>query len=405
MIINLASGTTTPPTGGTPAPTIDVKVNGSDGPVTLNSSDTYTYTWASTDALACDQTSPVTSGISTNGTSSVFDSSDTTFFPGTSTPVTITVSCSNTVGTSTDSVIINLASGTTTTPTTPTTPSGGGGGGGGGRRNPPATPTPLACPLIQDYMRADLPNNPVEVMKLQAFLKVFEGYDFVTINGVFDQATEDAVNAFQLRYEGDVLTPWGEPGPTGYVYILTLKKVNEIYCQTVYNLTPAQIDEILNYRALRESGDTSIDLPIVGVVDETPPGDNTPQIGDKGQIEQFALAIFSFPETLKDKLQCLYELLVIIIVLYILGATLRDVLYKDTVDNVLKRFLTRWGVNIAGLLVVILTAYLLGEFCLLLPLLILTILSTLWIMLYPKHSSIKASIKSWFLVIKARLKR
>ncbi len=255
-------------------------------------------------------------------------------------------------------------------------------------------------------MRADLPNNPIEVMKLQAFLKVFEGYDFVTINGVFDQATENAVNAFQLKYEADVLTPWSEPGPTGYVYILTLKKVNEIYCQTVYNLTQAQIDEINAYRALRQSGGDGIDLPIVGVIDGVPPEGGEPtQIGSKGQIQQFAAALFSFPETIKDKLQCLYELIVILIVLYILGVIIKDVLYKDTEENVLKRFLARWGVHIVGLLVAIIVAYIIGEFCLLLPLLILAILSTLWVVLYPRHNSIRASVKSWILVIKARLKR
>src|SRR5690606_28151649 len=97
---------------------------------------------------------------------------------------------------------------------------GGGGGGGGG-----STPTPeilgdfTFCPYLSQYMRIGANNDVEQVIRLQAFLKVFEGHDYVTINGVFDQATFQAVSAFQLKYKSDVLTPWGISHSTGYVYI------------------------------------------------------------------------------------------------------------------------------------------------------------------------------------------
>src|SRR6185436_17305735 len=38
--------------------TVDVKANGSDGPVTINSGDSWTYEWSSTGATACKFTAP-----------------------------------------------------------------------------------------------------------------------------------------------------------------------------------------------------------------------------------------------------------------------------------------------------------------------------------------------------------
>jgi hypothetical protein len=102
-------------------------------------------------------------------------------------------------------------------------------------------------------MRRDFNNSSLEVLKLQAFLINFEGHSSVLLTGVFDQATFDAVSAFQVKYSNDVLEPWGYTGPTGYAYILTLKKINEIYCQRIFPLTQAQLDEIVAFRSILES--------------------------------------------------------------------------------------------------------------------------------------------------------
>ena len=61
------------------------------------------------------------------------------------------------------------------------------------------------------------------------FLRDLEGFRNLQITGIYDDATVLAVNTFQMRYESEVLTPWGHTAPTGYTYILTKKKVNEIY--------------------------------------------------------------------------------------------------------------------------------------------------------------------------------
>ncbi len=118
--------------------------------------------------------------------------------------------------------------------------------------SPTATTTSGTCYYLYDYLRKDLNNNPVEVKKLQIFLNSFEG-DHLTVNGVYDDATIVAVDAFQAKYSNDILTPWGYGQPTDYTYILTKKKVNEIYCQMAFPVTPQQQTEIDATKAFFES--------------------------------------------------------------------------------------------------------------------------------------------------------
>ncbi len=111
---------------------------------------------------------------------------------------------------------------------------GGGGGGGGGRRRTPAKPVtpelPQSCPrYLNEFIKLGRANNPLEVIKLQYFLRTYEGYE-VPLNGVYDETTYQAVKLFQLRYGNDVLTPWGINEPTGYVFITTQLAINNIYC-------------------------------------------------------------------------------------------------------------------------------------------------------------------------------
>ena len=61
-------------------------------------------------------------------------------------------------------------------------------------------------------------------------LRDFEGAK-LTVNGVYDAATLAAVNAFQAKYKSEILTPWGIGEPTGFVYLTTRKKINEMYCR------------------------------------------------------------------------------------------------------------------------------------------------------------------------------
>ncbi|MES2214279.1 MAG: hypothetical protein V4465_02760 [Patescibacteria group bacterium] len=497
--------------GGSPVVTVDVKANGSDGPVVIQNGTSYTYTWTSGNATACQQTSPAVTGVSVTGSSTPITPGHP-YYPATSTPATITIQCTNGTSTAVDSVVVSLANGPTnpscpvptissslstsvqinrpfsytitinqgsTTPTitvsglpsgltydasshvisgtisqtgtfniliTSTDPCGtdsqtlvvtvtpgSGGGGGGGGSNPPPTPgghhhdippgTPASCDFLKDYMRADFQNDPVEVIKLQTFLKTIEGYDYVAITGIYDQATINGVNAFQMQFKDDILTPWGHTAPTSYVYILTLKKINEIYCQHLLPLTPDEQNEINAFRALiqglRDQGVSFesvttpgryVDVPVTRTESTTTISTTTPveipivgQIDSQGQNAQnLAAAIFSLPDGFKAGMQCLYEWLLILIVLYILGSVLKDVLYKETPENVLKRFLAKWITISLGLVAAILIAYVLGEWCIILPLIIALIISLIWMALFPKHNSVRASTKSWYIVLGAR---
>jgi preprotein translocase subunit SecG len=103
---------------------------------------------------------------------------------------------------------------------------------------------------LADYLRIDFNNDQVEVLKLQSFLKTYENYDYVDLSGTFDAATLRAVKAFQTRYADDILTPWGYQADesTGYVYITTKQKINEIYCDEQFLLNRDQQTEIREYR-------------------------------------------------------------------------------------------------------------------------------------------------------------
>lgn len=136
-------------------------------------------------------------------------------------------------------------------------------------------------------------NNPGEVRKLQIFLNEFEGFD-LDVNGTYDIATIEAVNAFQNTHASDILTPWGLPEPTSNVYITTKKKVNEIYCsnEIPFPLTAAQLAEIEEFRALlAELSRQGLPLPTTPVVGQTIPvggtslaqeTDETPQVEEEG---------------------------------------------------------------------------------------------------------------------------
>ena len=271
---------------------------------------------------------------------------------------------------------------------------------------------PGSCFYLRDYMRRDLNNNPLEVLKLQAFLANFEGHSGVTLTGVFDTATFDAVSLFQVKYFADILEPWGHTLPTGYVYILTLKKINEIYCERLFPINEAQANEITAFKALLES------LRARGINPELPPGqsstgDNStttpvlPVVGDESgglsAVRGLAMAIVANPESLNDMAKSIYGLLVFVIALYVLGNVLKDVFYKNTPGNIRKRFLAKWLIIDVGLALAIVASFVFGWWFIL-PLFILLVLSLFWTTLYPEHNSIRASVKSWYLVVAARLK-
>ena len=87
-------------------------------------------------------------------------------------------------------------------------------------------------------------NDSAEVKKLQTFLNTQIGAG-LTVNGVFDSATEEAVKNFQVKYWQDVLSPWkpfglGDHQPTGYVYKTTARMINLLSCASL-NTPPPQL--------------------------------------------------------------------------------------------------------------------------------------------------------------------
>ncbi len=111
-----------------------------------------------------------------------------------------------------------------------------------------ATPIPdlsgKGCFFLKNTLKMGKQNDQIEVAKLQYFLKTYEGFSNLMITGVFNTDTFNAVSLFQKKYAKEVLYPWGYNTPTGVVYILTQKKINEIVCKTTFELNPTQKIEI-----------------------------------------------------------------------------------------------------------------------------------------------------------------
>lgn len=104
------------------------------------------------------------------------------------------------------------------------------------------------CPLITSYMKFGANNDATQVAKLQNFLKYVEKLE-VDVNGIFDKKTENAVIAFQNKYADVILNPWGGSRQgTGFVYITTLKKINQIACYQPLTLDPSELATIMAYK-------------------------------------------------------------------------------------------------------------------------------------------------------------
>lgn len=113
----------------------------------------------------------------------------------------------------------------------------GGGNSSGSRRRGSTNPTPetvlpgVCTPLITEFIKFGANNNPVEVTKLQEFLISHESAN-ITVTGIYDLATFEAVKAFQVKYASDILGPWGVDEATGYVFITTSLKINLLKCES-----------------------------------------------------------------------------------------------------------------------------------------------------------------------------
>jgi hypothetical protein len=143
------------------------------------------------------------------------------------------------------------------TPTQTPAPSNGGGSSGstassgstgGSYGSGGSRATNSFCPLLTTYMKIGWENDSTEVVKLQSFLKNTEKLD-VAVTGTFDAQTETAVKSFQTKYADTIMTPWGVTTPTGVVFITTMKKINQIACNTPLVLTSDELSAINSYKS------------------------------------------------------------------------------------------------------------------------------------------------------------
>ena len=125
--------------------------------------------------------------------------------------------------------------------------------------------TTTSCPLITDYLKFGGSNDPIQVTKLQIFLNASEKAG-ISVNGTFDQKTEDAVKDFQKKYMTDILGPWDATRATGFVFITTQNKINQLACSEPISLTAEEV-AIINAFKARAAGEDGYVQAEVGSVD------------------------------------------------------------------------------------------------------------------------------------------
>ena len=90
------------------APVVDIKAEGSDGPVDVVDGNSFSFTWTSSDATACQMTTPSgASGVSLSGSDGPI-ASDHPWYPDVGSSITLTLDCTDGAESTSDSVTINI---------------------------------------------------------------------------------------------------------------------------------------------------------------------------------------------------------------------------------------------------------------------------------------------------------
>jgi hypothetical protein len=103
-------------------------------------------------------------------------------------------------------------------------------------------------------------NNAEQVEKLQRFLNKWMDTS-LQINGIYDSSTLAALQAFQTKYASEILTPWGLSGPTGIVYLTTLRWINMLECPDLALALPSLISWSQNPNVPKEPLATAPSTP------------------------------------------------------------------------------------------------------------------------------------------------
>ncbi len=273
---------------------------------------------------------------------------------------------------------------------------------------------PATCSYLRDFLRIDFQNDPVEVKKLQAYLNSFEGEN-LSVDGVFDAKTLEAVNRYQDKYLPQILEPWGHDRHTGYVYILTKKHINETYCKTAYPLTTLEEDEINAYRnllaSLRDAGESDVilvtpedvgnttrpevndgtvgvtepvsDIEDVAVVATTtapvvvvnPIQTQATEIGAIGKVadmaKNIASIVFAFPDSIKDTVVCIGYLAIALIIIYVIATLLVNILSRNDALTTRQLRMRKIASYVVGIVYALIPVLIFEKNCLTLPLLVI----------------------------------
>ena len=318
-----------------PSPQVPV-VSLNANPQTITQGASSTLSWSSQNTNSC--SAIWTTATSTSGTLSVSPSSTTDYV--------ITCTGSNGSATATTTITVNTPA---TPPVNPPANNGGGGGGGaiGGHRHPVVVGEILgatSCSYLRDYLKIDWQNDPIEVLKLQSFLNVFEKEN-LSLTGVFNQATFEAVERFQTKYSEDILIPWGPKVTKGFVYILTKKKVNEIYCNTIYPLSQTDQNEINEFKSLganisggveqstgNTSGYQSQSISVENISKGTmvtPVVNLTSSSSNNSIVRNVAISLFALSQKISNN----GKYLIILLILFIIAIAVARLLTGSKKDN------------------------------------------------------------------------
>lgn len=100
----------------------------------------------------------------------------------------------------------------------------------------------VSCGLYMDQhlRKGSAKNKPDQVTKLQQFLNK-GGFGKFAPTGTFGPLTEAAAKAFQSKYADEILKPWSLSGPTGLVYLTTIRQLNLLECPELMLPLPALV--------------------------------------------------------------------------------------------------------------------------------------------------------------------
>ncbi|MCI5108245.1 MAG: hypothetical protein MRY49_00155 [Candidatus Pacebacteria bacterium] len=250
--------------------------------------------------------------------------------------------------------------------------------------------------LIKDYLSYGGSNDTTQVMLLQAYLKGVEKLD-VSITGVFDEKTLSGVKDFQEKYRDEILSPWGVKDPTGYVYITTKNKINEVFCSKDIPFTDEEIAILYDTSesVIIEDADSQVLNINEGIVInlDNVKGDSKEEVEDRADSEEkvskmksIAAAVVTLPNNPREAAFYVLWLIFILSLVYIVGSLVSGMRNTDGLDTSEIR-MRKIIYFMVGLLVGLVFVTIADLSVLILPLIVLIIALAVLLLYYFRKSS------------------